>query len=185
MDKGVGIVFLHYAVEPTRECGQSEFLDWMGGCFEIHWSVNPVWLADFASLPEHPVTRGLTPFELRDEWYFHMRFRDGMQGVTPLLSAVPPLSTIKRNDGPHENNPVVRDEVERGLTQHVAWAVERPGGGRGFGFTGGHFHANWGHDQMRRLVLNGILWVAHAEVPAGGVQSSVTEEQLKANLDPK
>jgi hypothetical protein len=35
------------------------------------------------------------------------------------------------------------------------------------------------------LVLNGILWVAHAEVPAGGVQSTVTEEQLKANLDSK
>jgi type 1 glutamine amidotransferase len=185
MDKGVGLACLHYAVEPTRECGQKEFIDWMGGCFEIHWSVNPTWIADFKSLPAHPVTRGVKPFALRDEWYFHMRFRDGMQGVTPLLSAVPTAGTIKRDDGPHENNPTVRDEVERGLVQQVAWAAERPNGGRGFGFTGGHYHENWGNDQMRKLVLNGILWVAKMEVPSDGVPSTVTPDQLKANLDPK
>ena len=36
--------------------------------------------------------------------------------------------------------------------------VER--GGRGFGYTGGHFHANWQDDSARRLVLNAIEWVA-------------------------
>ena len=185
VEKGVGFVCLHYAVEPTRECGQKEFIDWMGGCFEIHWSVNPTWIADFQTLPSHPVTRGVKPFALRDEWYFHMRFRENMQAVTPLLSAVPTPGTIKRNDGPHENNPAVRDEVERGLLQHVAWAAERPDGGRGFGFTGGHYHENWGNEQMRRLVLNAILWTARMEVPPDGVPSTVTEEQLKANLDPK
>ena len=34
-----------------------------------------------------------------DEWYFHMRFRDGMKGVLPILSAVPPASTMSRPDG--------------------------------------------------------------------------------------
>jgi type 1 glutamine amidotransferase len=185
MDKGVGFACLHYAVEPTKEAGQKEFLDWMGGAFEIHWSVNPTWIAEFKFIPEHPVTRGVMPFSIRDEWYFHMRFRDGMKGVTPLLSAVPTPGTIKRNDGPHENNPTVRDEVERGLVQHTAWVAERPNGGRGFGFTGGHYHENWGNDSFRKLALNAILWVAKVEVPAAGVQSTVTEEQLKANLDPK
>lgn len=185
MDKGVGLALLHYGVEPTRELGQKEFMDWIGGCFEIHWSVNPTWIAEFESVPEHPVTHGVQPFSLRDEWYFHMRFRENMTNVTPLLSAVPTPGTIKRNDGPHSNNPVVRDEVERGLKQHLAWAAERPNGGRGFGYTGGHYHANWGNDDARKLVLNGILWIAHVEVPTNGVASTVTEEQLQANLDPK
>src|SRR5206468_465330 len=34
-------------------------------------------------------------------------------------------------------------------------------------------------------VLNAILWLAHVEVPAGGVNSSVSDSDLHANLDPK
>jgi type 1 glutamine amidotransferase len=185
MDRGVGLACLHYAVEPTRECGQSEFTDWIGGAFEIHWSVNPHWTADFKSLPAHPVTRGVAPFQSYDEWYFNMRFRTNMTGVTPLLSAVPTPSTIKRNDGPHENNPHVREAVERGDLQHLAWAAERPNGGRGFGYTGGHFHKAWGNDDNRKLVLNAILWLAKVEVPTNGVVSVVSPEQLAANLDDK
>jgi type 1 glutamine amidotransferase len=185
MDKGVGLACIHYGVEPTRERGQEDFLKWIGGCFEIHWSVNPEWTAEMLPLPVHPVTRGVKPFSLRDEWYFHMRFRTNMAGVTPLLSAIPTPGTIKRNDGPHQNNPVVRDEVERGLVQHLAWAAERPNGGRGFGFTGGHYHKNWGNDDARKLVLNAILWIAKADVPTNGVTSTVSAEQLQTNLDAK
>ena len=117
MDQGVGLVCLHFAVEPTIETGEKEFLNWIGGAFEINWSVNPVWTADFKSLPDHPITRGVKPFRLRDEWYFHMRFREDMKGVTPILSAVPDASTTNRNDGPHEGNPVVREMVARGEPQ--------------------------------------------------------------------
>jgi putative membrane-bound dehydrogenase-like protein len=63
--------------------------------------------------------------------------------------------------------------------------VEREDGGRGFGFTGGHFHMNWGDDNFRKVVLNALLWISKVEVPAGGVASSVTEEELMENLDPK
>jgi type 1 glutamine amidotransferase len=185
MDKGVGLVCIHFAVEPTIELGQKEFVDWIGGAFEINWSVNPHWTADFKSLPTHPVTRGVKPFQCDDEWYFNMRFRDEMKGVTPILTAVPPLRTIDRKDGPHENNPTVRQLVTRGEPQHVAWATERADGGRGFGFTGAHFHRNWGNDDFRKLMLNAILWTAKVEVPTNGVQSSVTEQQLEANLDDK
>jgi len=185
MNQGVGLILIHYAVEPTREKGQAEFLDWIGGAFEIHWSVNPHWTADFVSLPEHPITRGVTPFTLNDEWYFHMRFRDDMQGVAPILSAIPPPSTTKRNDGPHEGNPVVRALVARRAPQHVAWAAERADGGRGFGVTGGHFHRGWANDDFRKLVLNAILWTAGMDIPADGVTSKVSPEQLEKNLDPK
>jgi type 1 glutamine amidotransferase len=185
MKKGVGLACLHYGVEPTKEKGQPEFLDWIGGAFEINWSVNPHWDANFNKLPNHPITRGVKPFQIRDEWYFNMRFREGMKGVTPILSAVPDGSTTNRNDGPHEGNPAMREMVARGEVQHVAWAAERADGGRGFGFTGGHFHKNWGDDNFRKVMLNAILWVAKVEVPADGVQSKLTPEQLAANLDAK
>jgi type 1 glutamine amidotransferase len=185
MDKGVGLACIHYAVEPTIEKGQKEFLDWIGGAFEINWSVNPDWTADFKSFPDHPIARGVQPFKIEDEWYFHMRFRDGMKGITPVLTAVPTESTTKRNDGPHEGNPAMREAVARGDLQTMAWASERPDGGRGFAFTGGHFHKNWGDENFRKVVLNGILWIAKIEVPKDGVKSTVTPEELKANPDLK
>src|SRR6266850_1394886 len=185
MNKSVGLVCIHYAVEPTIGKGQKEFLDWIGGAFEINWSVNPHWDADFKALPRHPITRGVKPFKINDEWYFNMRFRQGMKGVTPILNAIPPESTMGRPDGTHSGNPDVREAVKRGDPQHVAWASERAGGGRGFGFTGGHFHRNWGNDDFRKLVLNAILWTARIEVPAAGVPSKVSEDELEQNLDPK
>ena len=81
------------AVEVPKDKGGPEFLDWIGGYFETFWSVNPHWDADFTSLPNHPITRGVKPFKIRDEWYYHMRFREGMKGVTPILTAVPPDQT--------------------------------------------------------------------------------------------
>ena len=183
--RGVGIGCVHYAVEPTKDKGQDEFLRMIGGAFETHWSVNPHWDAHFKTLPEHPITRGVKPFTIRDEWYFNMRFTEGKPGVSPILAAVPDASVTTRPDGPHSGNPVMRAQVARGDAQVVSWAYERPDGGRGFGFTGAHYHANWGNEDFRRIVLNAILWLAKMEVPAGGVQSKLTAEDLVANLDTK
>lgn len=185
LKQGAGLALIHYAVEPTIEKGQKEFLDWVGGCFEINRSVNPHWSGEFKTLPPHPITRGVKPFSMMDEWYFNMRFRDGMTGVKVVLEAVPPLDTIERPDGPHSGNLEVRAAVTRGELQTVAWASERDNGGRGFGFTGGHFHRNWGDDNFRKVALNGILWVAKVEVPENGVSSTVTAADLEQNLDLK
>ena len=54
-----------------------------------------------------------------------MKFRDEMQGVTPILSALPPESTLKRSDGPHSNNPCSKVRSERKEKQHVGWVSER------------------------------------------------------------
>ena len=183
MERGVGLGLVHYATEPTSTQGGPELLAWAGGFFEVNRSVNPRWEASFETLPKHPVTRGVRPFRLGDEWYFHLRFAD--KGVTPLLTAVPPAETMTRPDGPHEGNPGVRAAVARGDRQTLAWAYERAGGGRGFGITGGHDHRNWGHDDFRKLVLNAIVWLAKLEVPKDGVSSMATEAELAANLDPK
>src|SRR5258706_8327254 len=185
MKKGVGLACIHYAVEPTIEKGEKEFLDWIGGAFEINWSVNPHWDADFKALPKHPITRGVKPFKINDEWYFQMRFREGMKGVTPILSAVPPESAMNRSNGPHEGNPTVREAVKRGDPQHVAWACQRPGGGRGFGFTGGPLSKNWGKRDFRKLGANWILWTARIGVPADGVRTKISAEELWENPYPK
>jgi len=185
MKRGVGLVCLHYGVEVPKEgpAGQA-LLDSIGGYFEPDWSVNPHWTAEYKKLPHHPISRGIKPFSINDEWYFHMRFRTGLTNVTPILTAVPPRSTMRRPDGPHSGNPIVRALVAKGEPQHMAWAYQRPGGGRGFGFTGGHFHWNWAHDDFRKTVLNAIAWTAHIDVPHHGVPSKTpTYEELEANQD--
>lgn len=182
--KGVGIVCLHYGVEVPKGPSGDKFLDWIGGYFETNWSVNPHWTGKFSKFPDHPITRGVKPFEINDEWYYHMRFREGMQGVTPILTDLPPQETLSRPDGTHSGNPAVRAAIAKGEPQHVAWAAERPDGGRGFGFTGGHVHWNWADPNFRKLVLNAIAWCAKVDVPANGVSDQPkTLADLEANQD--
>jgi len=171
--RGVGLGILHYALMPPTEQMYSLFLQGIGGYYEPGWSVNPTWHAEIKHLPVHPITRGVKPFAIKDEWYYHMRFVPEFKGVQPLLSVVPPASTLKRPDGPHSNNPAVRKEVlELGRAQHLAWAYERPDRGRGFGFTGAHTYWNWAHSDIRTLVLNAIAWLAHMDIPEKGIPSS-------------
>jgi tetratricopeptide (TPR) repeat protein len=182
--KGVGLVCLHYAVEVPKGPVGEKFLKWIGGYFETDWSVNPHWTAKYTKLPEHPITRGVAPFEINDEWYYHMRFREGMSGVTPILTDLPPPESLARPDGSHSGNRHVRAAVARGEPQHMAWAVERDDGGRGFGFTGGHVHWNWADPNFRKLVLNAIAWCAKVEVPPGGVSDQPkTLAEMEANPD--
>lgn len=181
MNKGVGLVNLHYAVEiPKGEGGGDYFLDWVGGYFETFWSVNPFWTANYQKLPKHPVTNGVEPFEIRDEWYYHMRFRKGMKNVTPILKLLPPASTLEREDGPHSNNPDVRKAVlEKKELQVMAWTYVRPNGGRGFSLTGAHVHNNWKVDDFRKLVLNAIAWTAGINIPKQGITTPTpTQEEL-------
>ncbi len=174
MKRGVGMACAHYAVEVPKEKGGPDLTNWIGGYYETGYSINPHWDAEFASLPEHPITRGVSPFTINDEWYYNIRFPENSP-AKPLLVSTPPDRT--RGTAAAKENP--------GRAEVVAWAVERPDGGRGFGFTGGHNHENWGNDDFRKFVLNALLWTAGVDVPASGVESSVTEEELKQNLDPK
>lgn len=190
--KGVGLGMIHFAVEIPKGPGGDKFLSWVGGYFEVNWSVNPHWKAEFTSIPEHEVTRGVKPFSTRDEWYFHMRFQAEMKGVTPILSAVPPDSIRSQPDGPRSNNPAIRAEVGKNTAETLMWVYDRPDGGRGFGFTGGHFHWNWAQDDQRRLILNSIAWIAKAQIPPGGINSprpnvddllTNPDETIPANLN--
>ena len=188
-EAGVGIGCIHYAVEiPTGAPGDT-LRDLVGGYFETNWSVNPHWQASF-KLPKHEVTRGIQDFEITDEWYYHLRFSPEMNGITPILTALPPPDSLRRPDGPHEGNPAVRAAVvERKEPQHVMWVYDRPqklGSGRSFGFTGGHFHKNWQQDDNRRLVLNAIAWISGLQIPEKGVASETpSDAAMVENLDEK
>ena len=186
MRTGAGLACLHYAVEVPIGPSAKGMLAWMGGYFEKNWSVNPHWIAEFKTFPtDHPAARGIKPFHADDEWYFHMRFQGGMNGVTPILSAVAPEETMKRPDGPHSGNPAVRKAVAAGKPQHVAWAYQRGENynhGRGYGFTGLHYHWNWQDDNFRKTVLNGVAWTANLKIPENGIDTPApTKEFLTGN----
>ena len=186
MKKGVGVVMIHWATEAEKGPPGQKFLEWMGGFCDLDWSVNPHWTPDFKEFPEHPISRGMQPFRVNDEWYYHMRFVDDKQGLTPILSDVPPANTLGRQDGPRSGNPAVRKAVAAGEKQHVAWAYQRPDGGRGFGFTGAHNHVSWQNDNFRKVVLNAILWTAKVEVPENGCPSpQPSDTQIRENVDAK
>ncbi|HTM48805.1 MAG TPA: ThuA domain-containing protein [Bryobacteraceae bacterium] len=164
--KGVGLVCLHYAVEVPKEKGGPELLDWIGGYYERPYSQNPINEAAVTQgTPKHPISRGWKSFAGRDEWYYRIRFRPDDKRVIPILTAMLP------KEAPNKET--------------IAWAVERADGGRGFGFTGAHFHSNWGIPEFRRMIVNAILWSAKLPVPESGAKCDITSEDLRANQDPK
>lgn len=182
--KGVGLGFMHYGVEIPAKNGGPEFLQWIGGYYETNYSCNPMWSPDYQHFPDHPVARGVQPFSNRDEWYFNMRWPENQQGLTPILTAQP-STTVRGGPYVSPKGPYAHIIQAEGRAETMMWVYDRPHGGRGFGFTGGHTHLNWGDDNQRKVVLNALLWIAQVEVPETGVVSSVTAAQLAANLDPK
>tara|TARA_R110002072_G_scaffold39036_2_gene112559 strand:- start:10755 stop:11708 length:954 start_codon:yes stop_codon:yes gene_type:complete len=191
---GVGLGFMHYGVEVLTDQAGEEMKRWIGGHYEHQFSCNPIWEPTFAVFPDHPVTSGVQPFQANDEWYFNMRFLSGMAGneakeidgvqFQPILLAKPSDDV---RDGPYvyPRGPYDHIQASAGRAEAMMWVVERPDGGRGFGFTGGHFHDNWGIEDYRKVVLNALVWTAKGNVPEDGIQSTVSEEQLDQNLDPK
>jgi hypothetical protein len=53
----------------------------------------------------------------------------------------------------------------------------------------GVFHiedrTNWKDDNFCKVVLNALVWLCKLDVPADGVKSSVSEEEITANWDDK
>ncbi len=182
--QGAGFMAIHYGGEVNKGAQGEHYLKWLGGYFETFWSVNPWWTPEFKTIPKHETTRGVRPFTIRDEWYYHMRFVDGMKGVTPVLAAVPPLKTVRKKPSARGGNPDVYKAVSAGKAQVMAWAYERPDGGRGFGFTGLHRHENLANKNMRTLLLNAVAWVSKLPVPEGGIQSKdLTRSELEQLID--
>jgi hypothetical protein len=138
MKKGVGFMGIHYAVEVPKGDAGDYFLDWIGGYYETHWSVNPHWEADVTLNRDHPITRGVDAFSIHDEWYFNMRWRnDDESTVTSILKAVPD-DVARSGESTWPPGPKEHIVNASGGEETILWAKERDDGGRGVGFAGGH-----------------------------------------------
>jgi hypothetical protein len=174
MESGGGLVLLHQAMDLPAGPKSEKLKAWLGGVFRSDIGCRGHWDMEFAKIPEHPVTRGVKPFAApADGWLYNLHFAN--TAVTPLLIGEVPdksrtTADAKKNTG--------RGEV-------IAWACERPDGGRGFGFTGADLHASWNYASQRTLVVNGILWSARLPVPADGAIIEFNPAALQRNLDDK
>ncbi|HTO03515.1 MAG TPA: ThuA domain-containing protein [Opitutus sp.] len=154
----IGVVVFHYANWVEHWTARGYYLQWLGGLWVQMASRNPV--DDWTMTPkakEHPIFHGVQPWTYRDEVFCRFFLPDNDPKRTDLLIGTPAKSPI----GP----------------QVVSWAYQREDGGRGFVMGGVDFHVNMQHEDYRRFLLNGIVWSAGLEVPAGGVQSTLPSAQ--------
>ena len=134
--RGGGFVALHWALGTREGEPIAPFLKLFGGCHggpDRKYQVVRTELRPVA--PAHPIAAGIAPLQLRDEFYYRLKFVDATPGIEPVLQA-----TI---DGQPET---------------VAWAWQRPDGGRSFGFSGLHFDDNWQLPEYPRLLKQAVLW---------------------------
>jgi type 1 glutamine amidotransferase len=150
-----GLVTLHWAMGTREAAPVEDFVRLFGGCHGGPDRKYKVLQTEAHVLP-HPVTSGVKDFRVRDEFYYRLKF-------------VKPEGSVK---------PLLRVTID-GTPETVAWAWERPDGGRSFGFSGLHFHDNWRLEQYRRLVAQGVLWSVGLPVPKEGLPVDVAEEDLR------
>jgi quercetin dioxygenase-like cupin family protein/type 1 glutamine amidotransferase len=161
MAKGAGLIALHQASTVPDQTSAVPFADWLGavrfGMADRSTEIAPVRISAAAS----PVAYGLKDFNYLDEFYPTVTFSTTTK-VTPILTAKVHVQI--------RNNRPVFDEPP---TDHViAWAAERPNGGRSFGFTGTHYLATFDQPEIRTVLLNAILWTAKRDVPPGGATTN-------------
>ena len=92
-------------------------------------------------------------FTVNDEPYTHNYF--GPAGNRPAANVTVLATSMLPPDAPKP--------------EPVSWCIERADTGRGFVIVMPHFYRNWKHEDLRRYLLNGIVWSAKLNVPANGV----------------
>ncbi|MFC5051057.1 ThuA domain-containing protein [Rubritalea spongiae] len=184
--KGVGQMFIHYAVDPDTSVNGS-LKSWTGGVYKDKFSTNPHWTLK-STLDKHPINNGVAEYSSHDEWYFNIDFeKEVLLGAEGVVKSDEVYSVMRGNKSDLAKVKKAQKTLKSAQSDSVLtvfWAKESAGGGRGVGVTGAHYHKNWAHDEFRKQVLNGIVWCAKLPVPAGGVESpEITEEEINANLD--
>ncbi|MDA7504069.1 ThuA domain-containing protein, partial [bacterium] len=167
-DSGVGIVMIHQAVDfPKEHAVTGKKL--LGGIYLGGKSGRGHWPSTHIEFPEHPVTRGVTPWKINDGWLNNLDFVDDMKGISPLVWSGKEV-----------------EESREGVDAHiVAWTFNRPDGGRSFSFSGLDAHSAWELPGMRKFVVNGILWSAGVVIPNEGAPSEISKEALDTALTPR
>lgn len=154
MNRGTGLICLHQASTVPKDNATIPLIDWIGAKRNgmVDRTHETVTLSP--ATKDHPVSFGVGEFTVHDEFYPTLAFRENQDSITPILRAV------VGKDG--------KDKSDR--KDHIlAWAYERDGGGRGFGFTGGHYMTVLDEPDLRKLLVNAIAWTAKMEIPIGGI----------------
>jgi mannose-6-phosphate isomerase-like protein (cupin superfamily)/type 1 glutamine amidotransferase len=162
MDKGAGLIALHQASTVPDRTSVIPMADWLGGVrFGMADRTTEIAQIRILGAGKNPIANGLKPFEYLDEFYPTITFST-IDKVTPILTAKTHIQT--RN-----NQPV----FEEPPSDHViAWAAERPNGGRSFAFTSGHYLLTFDQAEIRTMLLNAILWTAKRDVPLAGATTN-------------
>ncbi len=168
VNRGVGIVMIHQAVDyPNEMADQAK--SWLGGIYLNGASGRGHWPSKHVDFPQHPVSRGVTPWEVNDGWLNGIQFTAGLKGVTPLVWSGKQYAGSRAGLDPDV----------------VGWVFQRPEGGRSFSFTGLDAHSAWSLTGLRQLVVNGVLWSAGIEVPQSGAPCAISENELQSLMTPR
>ena len=146
--RGGGLICLHWGMGTRDAKFIPKWVELFGGCHggpDRRYKVVDV--KTQLATPSHPILRGVSPAELREEFYFELKWAQPAEQITPLIK--------------------VRIEKE---DHTVGWAWERPDGGRSFGFSGLHFHENWKLAAYQRMHAQSVRWVLKREIPEAGVK---------------
>lgn len=146
--RGGGLICLHWGMGTRDAKFIPAWVELFGGCHggpDRRYKVVDV--KTQLATPTHPILRGVSPVELREEFYFKLKWAQPAEQITPLIQ--------------------VRIEEE---DHTVGWAWERPDGGRSFGFSGLHFHENWKLDSYQRMLAQSVRWVLKRKIPHAGVR---------------
>ena len=142
LEKGVGLVVWHHAL---ADCQNWPEFEKIAGC--KFWmrpgvkdgkkigksSAGHARLKMHIANADHPITKGMKDFEIQGEWYKKQTFAKG-------------IGVLVTTDNPKSDKP-------------IAWTVNYKGA-KIFGYQSGHDVKVWPHPGFRRLLGNGIRWVA-------------------------
>lgn len=179
--RGCGITCLHYATglraDDVAPDGDHPLLHWIGGYFATsnrhHQSVAKVFPACTITpaAGQHPILRGWREFIVAEEPYYKNYF--GPNGNQMAANVTALATSMLPPDAP-------RREV-------VAWCAQRKDGGRGVGIVMPHFYRNWAVEDMRRFILNAVVWSAKLNVPRQGVATPVPDlgAFMPESIEPK
>lgn len=161
--RGGGLSVLHWGMGTREAAPVTDFVSLFGCCHGGPDRKYKVLTATMTpSSASHPVLSGLAPVKVHDEFYYAFKQPTQVERLVPLIQV-----------------PIEGDN------QTVAWAWERPEGGRSFGFSGLHYHDNWRLVEYRRLVLQGVLWSVGQPIPADGLAVDVAISDLAPTPRPE
>ena len=145
--RGTGFTCLHWGMGTKQAEPIAAFASLFGGCHGGPDRKYKVLNTQLVPVASHPITRGILTTEVHDEFYYALKWPSGSSPPTPVARGT------------------IDDREET-----IAWAWERPDGGRSFGFSGLHFHRNWEQSSYERLVTQGVLWTLQREIPSEGIR---------------